>query len=58
MKPPLGIMSRDIWDAVRLENLAAAVERYRAAGLPIPVAWEIEQIEISRRLMKNEKRER
>ncbi|NRS50991.1 hypothetical protein [Brevibacillus sp. HB2.2] len=31
-KPPLGIMPRYIWDQHRLQELTAAIERYRAAN--------------------------
>lgn len=49
-KPPLGVVSRDIWDRKRQEKLAAAMKRYLEAGEKIPSEWIAEYNEISDRL--------
>lgn len=49
-KPPLGVISRDIWDRKRQEELAAAMKRYLEAGEKLPSEWISEYNEISERL--------
>lgn len=48
-KPPLGVVSRDIWDRKRQEELAEAMKRYLEAGEKIPSEWISEYNEISDR---------
>ena len=50
IKPPIGIMPRDMWDRERQKDLADAMERYLEAGMKIPAEWIEEYNEISDRL--------
>lgn len=50
IKPPIGIMSRDMWDRERQKDLADAMKRYLEAGMKIPAEWIKEYNEISDRL--------
>ena len=45
-KPPLGIEPDYIWMLRRLDALQAAIERYAAAKMVIPVEWVREQNEL------------
>lgn len=45
-KPPLGILSRRLHIERRQHSLLAAMERYVAAGMPIPTDWSVEYIEL------------
>ena len=46
IKPPLGVIPRDMWDRKRQKELAAAMERYLEAGEKIPKEWIDEYSEI------------
>lgn len=48
-KPPLGVVSREIWDRKRQEELAEAMGNYLKAGKKIPKEWLDEYNEISDR---------
>ena len=48
-KPPLGVVSREIWDRKRQEELAEAMGNYLEAGKKIPKEWLDEYNEISDR---------
>lgn len=50
IKPPLGVMPRDMWDRKRKKDLADAMARYLEAGMKIPAEWIEEYNEISDRL--------
>lgn len=47
VKPPFGVVSKDMWDRKRQEDLAAAMGRYLEAGKKIPKEWLEEYNEIS-----------
>jgi hypothetical protein len=49
-KPPLGVMSRKLWDEQRANDLAAAIARYTTAGFRVPVEWIEEYNELVGRL--------
>lgn len=49
VKPPLGVMPREIWNRKRQKNLADAMARYLEAGMKIPTEWIEEYNEISDR---------
>ena len=53
-KPPLGVMSRDMWDRKRQEDLGEAMYRYLEADMKIPKEWLDEYNEISDRWEKKE----
>jgi hypothetical protein len=38
-KPPLGIMSRSIWNSKRLDDLNSAINRYYETGFKVPIEW-------------------
>ena len=50
IKPPIGVMPRDMWDRKRQKDLADAMARYLEAGMKIPAEWIEEYNEISDRL--------
>jgi len=39
VKPPLGIMPKELHDQMRFEEVNAAIKRYYDAGLEIPLEW-------------------
>ena len=39
IKPVLGIMPKQIWDARRIEDIAQAITRYLQAHMRIPEEW-------------------
>lgn len=45
-KPPLGIEPEYIWMQRRVDDLQAAIERYAAAKMVIPIEWVREQNEL------------
>lgn len=45
-KPPLGVEPEHIWMQRRIDDLQAAVERYAAAKIVIPVEWVRERNEL------------
>jgi hypothetical protein len=49
-RPPLGVMPREAWDALkrqeRIEALWGAMERYAEFGKPVPLEWVRELREI------------
>lgn len=47
--PPIGITPRYIWEENRITELLAAQERYKAAGMEVPVAWTAELQELKLR---------
>lgn len=47
IKPPLGVMPRDIWNRKRQKELADAMQRYLEAGKSIPREWIDEYNELS-----------
>ena len=47
IKPPIGVMPRDMWDRERQKDLADAMARYLEAGMKIPAEWIEEYNEIS-----------
>ena len=49
-KPPTGIEPRTYWLERRAKDLSAAIQRYLAAGLPIPPEWVAEHNEILKEL--------
>ena len=49
-KPPLGVMSKDLWNRQRQKDLADAMVRYLEAGMKTPLEWIEEYNEISDRL--------
>lgn len=51
-KPPLGLMPRWIWDAARLQEVEAAIERFKDAGKEIPILFEDEQWELQEELKR------
>lgn len=51
-KPPIGVMSREMWNRQRQTDLANAMTRYLEAGMKIPVEWIEEYNEISAREVK------
>ena len=38
-KPPLGIMTKQVYDEIRFEDLCGAISRYLTRGLEIPLEW-------------------
>lgn len=50
IKPPLGVMPREMWYRQRQKDLADAMVRYLEAGTKIPAEWIEEYNEISDRL--------
>lgn len=45
-KPPLGAISRHIWEATRINDLRMAMIRYLAAMKDIPDGWQQELEEL------------
>jgi hypothetical protein len=45
-KPPLGIKSRAIHDALRIDEIHAAINRFICADKPIPLEWITEYNEL------------
>lgn len=39
VKPPVGVIPKEIWVASRFWDLIGALERYRSANKPIPTHW-------------------
>lgn len=52
LKPPLGLRPRDIVIQERMDEIIAAVNRYRAVKKPIPEKWSNEYFDISSELMR------
>ena len=48
IKPPLGLEPRYAWDAQRVANIYAAVDRHMGAVAPIPIEWIEEYNELCR----------
>jgi hypothetical protein len=38
-KPPLGIMPRNVWVAMRVDELWQAIDRYRETEKQVPEEW-------------------
>ena len=51
-KPPIGVMSREMWNRQRRKDLADAMARYLEAGMKIPVEWIEEYNEINDKEVK------
>lgn len=47
--PPIGLMPRYIWDAKRMNEIEAAMERFIQARKRIPIDWLDEYIELQNR---------
>jgi len=41
-KPPIGIMPKKMWDEIRMEGLADAINRYSEAKTSVPYEWVLE----------------
>ena len=39
VKPPLGIIPKNIWKQQRMEDIREAVDRYLDANLRVPIEW-------------------
>lgn len=50
ISPPVGVLPRQLVDENRIHEIDAAIERYHAADVDIPVAWYRERSELRRRL--------
>lgn len=45
-RPPLGLMPKRLWEEQRMGEIAAAVARYREAGMDVPMEWMLEYSEL------------
>ncbi|MDD9148144.1 hypothetical protein OYT88_06230 [Sporolactobacillus sp. CQH2019] len=55
VKPPLGIMPKNIWLQQRLDDLLEAIDRYYAAGYEPRKEWQDERNELFFKLYRNER---
>ncbi len=46
IKPPLGIMPKDLWQEKRMKAIKEAVGRYFDSNIKIPIEWIIEYNEL------------
>lgn len=46
VKPPLGLLSKKIWQSIRAQDIREAVKRYRDVSMDFPVDWLLELMEI------------
>lgn len=53
-KPPVGLMPRKFWLGRRLDDVQAAIDRYRNAGFPVSPEWIEERDELAMELAKHE----
>jgi len=51
-KPPIGIMPKKMWDTIRIECLANAINRYSEAKVPVPYEWAEEYMLLVNRYSK------
>lgn len=54
IKPPLGIVPKDIWDFQRFGNMRDAITRYLNAALPIKKEWITEYNDLISKLPKQD----
>lgn len=50
VKPPIGLMPRQIWEEKRLDEVASAIARYRNVNRSVPREWVEEYNELTERL--------
>lgn len=46
VRPPLGVRPKFAWQIDRLEEIEEAIDRFMAAGYPIPLEWMDERNEL------------
>lgn len=51
-KPPLGVCMRSVHEAMRLQDIEAAIARYAAEGFSIPPEWKTEHEELWHRVSR------
>ena len=51
-KPPIGIMPKKMWDEIRMQGLADAINRYNEAKAPVPYEWAEEYMLLVNRYSK------
>lgn len=49
MKPPIGVMPRNLWDKRRRRDVEEAISRRMDAEIKIPLSWIIEYNELTRK---------
>jgi len=54
-KAPIGIISKNIWESIRFQELREAIKRYLDADLQIPIQWIDEYNEFSKRIINPSK---
>jgi hypothetical protein len=55
-KPPIGITPRWKVEEDRVWEIAAAIERYKDAGLDIPVEWTLEYKELHNKIAERSRK--
>jgi len=55
VKPPLGLVPRDIWLTQRLIEVIEAIDRYQKANQKVPAAWSDEYRALHKEVIDHEK---
>jgi hypothetical protein len=55
-KPPIGLMPKWLWIEQRMNEIARAIDRYRAAGMQIPKKWEKELARHQKTILQRQNR--